>query len=166
MGYFWNLLAFLAVTSSIANALPQALKTLGPAPGSPTPFTTPVRLSPPTCTDCCGASSISGIDPPWANAQDCADLILGLQSPTTWIVPQNMDAALVSSGGCGFYAEVDYNTGDTSIQRYIGSDDVLDLISSAILALQNNGMLGAHGNMGCQDGQGGYSSVYWGIFAV
>ncbi|PVH73897.1 hypothetical protein DL98DRAFT_605988 [Cadophora sp. DSE1049] len=98
----------------------------------------------------CGASNgFSGIPAPWANANDCWVIHdYGRDHNTYWGVWDHTSTThpVLTAGSCVFEA------GTKNIYvTYLGSYDVADVVFNAIKNLGNNGLVGAQGDMGCEN---------------
>ncbi|WQF79015.1 Putative Ecp2 effector protein [Colletotrichum destructivum] len=116
--------------------------------------------------DCCGGSSFSGTASPWPTQGDCAvirDWAYTLN--TYWSIWTNTPDyhGVIVYGTCVFGAGT-RNVYDT----YVGSSDMADLVRDGINRFANNGLVGAAGEMGCENSCtqsgcpfSGRSSVFW-----
>ncbi|GKT76328.1 hypothetical protein ColTof4_08751 [Colletotrichum tofieldiae] len=116
--------------------------------------------------DCCGGSSFVGTGAPWPTQGDCAvirDWAYTLNQ--YWSIWTNTPDyhGVIQYNTCVFGAGT-RNTYDT----YVGSSDMGDLIRDGINRFAGNGLVGAAGDMGCENSCtqvgcpfSGRSAVFW-----
>ncbi|KXH62440.1 glycosylhydrolase family 18-6 [Colletotrichum nymphaeae SA-01] len=117
--------------------------------------------------DYCGLSSFedqtSGASP---SASDCRQIIKNIEGDggtdwTTQVVGKNQ-REIAKFGGCSFGVEA--TKVDGNVEFYVGGQDVIDIINTAIEKFENSdGKVGAKGDMDC-NGNSHQQAVKWGIY--
>ncbi|KAF4464653.1 hypothetical protein FALBO_8509 [Fusarium albosuccineum] len=106
----------------------------------------------------CGDSSFenqtSGASP---RVVDCQQLNYNIRNGGTWFVGGSQ-RQLASYGDCAFGARV--NAGPACWARWVGNQDIIDLINDSIARYGGNGLVGAKGEMKCNGG----CTVDWGLY--
>lgn len=96
-------------------------------------------------------------------ADDCEMIARNIAGGGTWEVPFSGQHQLVQYGSCAF--GVQWN-GNTATHYYVGNQDIMDLINSAVTMFEWNGLVGARGVMNCESDElnamGG--NVLWGLY--
>jgi hypothetical protein len=116
--------------------------------------------------DRCGGSSFTGLTSQYSpTVSDCRCIVDGVNKRGGYWYARPVDGLkvatqIISCGSCAFAVKSDNEFG-----TQIGDTDVKDIIEDAIGRFQKNGLVGATGDMGCQNDQN-EARTSWTLFHV
>ncbi|KAJ5819791.1 hypothetical protein N7474_005382 [Penicillium riverlandense] len=109
----------------------------------------------------CGASTFvdetTGGSP---TVSDCQQMMANIAGGGSWEVLDTTQRQLVQYGTCAFGANQDSDGGII----YVGNQDIIDLVTTAIDLFQWEGLVGAKGDMPCNIVGASTSNTTWGLY--